>query len=118
MFVHILLYIYIHTYIHIYVAQMVKSLPAVQETWVQSLDWEDPPEEGMATHSSILSWRIPGTELPGGLQSIGLQKVRCDLGRMHQWLRLQASTVEDVGLIPGWGTKTPHAAWPKKFSQN
>ena len=84
----------------------------------QSLSLEDALEEGMATHSSILSWRIPGTELPGGLQSIGLQKVRCDLGRMHQWLRLQASTVEDVGLIPGWGTKTPHAAWPKKFSQN
>ena len=43
-------------------AQTVKSLPAMQETWVPSLDWEDPLEEGMATHSSILSWRIPGTE--------------------------------------------------------
>ena len=68
----------------------------------------------MATHSSILSWRIPGTELPGWLQSIGLQKVRYDLGHMHQWLRLQASTAGDVGLIPGWGTKISHAAWPKK----
>ena len=41
------------------VAQMVKNLPAVRKTWVQSLGWEDPPEKGMATHSSILAWRIP-----------------------------------------------------------
>ena len=46
-------------------------LPAVQETWVQSLGWEDPLEKGMATNSSILAWRIPWTEEPGGLQSIG-----------------------------------------------
>ena len=52
------------------VAQMVKSLPAVWETWVPSLGWEDPLEKGMATHSSILAWRIPWTEEPGGLQSI------------------------------------------------
>ena len=48
-------------------AQVVKNLPAVQETWVQSLGWEDPLEEGMATHSSILAWRIPWTEEPGRL---------------------------------------------------
>ena len=48
-------------------AQMVKNLPAMQETWVLSLGWEDPLEEGMATHSSILAWRIPWTEEPGGL---------------------------------------------------
>ena len=53
------------------VAQMVKNLPATQETWVQSLGWEDPLEKGMATHSSILAWRIPWTEEPGGLQSMG-----------------------------------------------
>ena len=53
------------------VAQMVKNLPAMQETWVQSLGWEDPLEEDMATHSSILAWRIPWTDEPGGLQSIG-----------------------------------------------
>ena len=47
-----------HTPVGFLVAQMVKNLPAVQETWVQSLGWEDPLEEGMATHSSILSWRI------------------------------------------------------------
>ena len=55
------------------VAQMVKNLPAMLETWVRSLGWEDPLEEGMAIHSSILAWRIPRTEEPGGLQSVGLQ---------------------------------------------
>ena len=50
-------------------AQTVKSLPAVRETWVQSLSWEDPLEEGMATHSRILAWRIPWTEESGRLQS-------------------------------------------------
>ena len=49
-----------------------------QEMWVQSLGWEDPLEKGMATHSSTLAWRIPWTEEPGGLQSIGLQRVRPD----------------------------------------
>ena len=57
------------------VAQMVKNLPAMWETWVQSLGWGDPLEKGMATHSSILVWRIPWTEEPGGLQSMGLQRV-------------------------------------------
>ena len=52
-------------------AQLVKSLPAMQETWVQSLGWEDPLEKEMATHSSILAWRIPWTEEPGGLESMG-----------------------------------------------
>ena len=50
---------------------MVKNLPAIQETWVRSLGWEDPLEEGMATNSSILAWKIPWTEEPGGLQSMG-----------------------------------------------
>ena len=54
----------------------VKNLPAMQEMQVQSLGWEDPLEEGMATHSSILAWRIPWTEEPGGLQFIGSQRVR------------------------------------------
>ena len=53
----------------------VKNPLAIQETWVQYLDQEDPPEKGMATHSSILAWRIPRTEEPGGLQSIGSQTV-------------------------------------------
>ena len=60
------------------VAQSVKNLPALQETWVQSLGWEDLLEEGMATHSSILAWRIPWTEEPGGLQSMGLQRIGHD----------------------------------------
>ena len=51
--------------------QMVTNLPAMQETWVQSLAWEAPVEKGMATHSSILAWRSPWTEKPGRLQSIG-----------------------------------------------
>ena len=55
--------------------QMVKNLPVMQETWVRSLSWEDPLEEGMATHSSFLAWRIPWTEEPGGLQSVGSQRV-------------------------------------------
>ena len=54
---------------------MVKNLLAMWETQVQSLGWEDPLEEGMATHSSILAWRIPWTGVPGGLQSMGLQRV-------------------------------------------
>ena len=53
------------------VAQLVKSLPAMQETWVQSLGWEDPLVKEMATHSSILAWRIPWTEESGGLESTG-----------------------------------------------
>ena len=60
------------------VAQLVKNPPAMQETYIQSLGWEDPLEEDMATHSSILAWRIPWTEEPGGLQSMGLQRVRHD----------------------------------------
>ena len=58
------------------VAQMVKNLPAMQETWLPSLGWEDPLENGMAAHSSILAWRIPWTEEPDGLQSMGSQRVR------------------------------------------
>ena len=61
-------------------AQMVKNLPAIRETWVRSLGWEDPLEKGMATHCSILAWRIPWTEEPGGLQSMGSQRVR------HDWV--------------------------------
>ena len=54
------------------VAQRLKCLPAIQETWVRSLDWEDPLEKEMVAHSSILAWRIPWTDEPGGLQSTGL----------------------------------------------
>ena len=59
-------------------AQLVKNPPAMQETWVRSLGWEDPLEKEMATHSSILSWKVSWTEEPGGLQSMGLQRVGHD----------------------------------------
>ena len=57
---------------------MVTDLSAMRETRVQSLGWEDPLEKGMATHSSFLAWEIPWTEEPGGLQSMGLQRVGHD----------------------------------------
>ena len=59
-------------------AQTIKNLPAMQETRVRSLGWEVPLKKGMATHSNILAWRIPWTEEPGGLQCMGLQRVRHD----------------------------------------
>ena len=61
---------------------MVRDLPAMWETWVQSPSWEGPLEKGMATHSSILIWEIPWTEEPGRLQSMGLQRVG------HDWARI------------------------------
>ena len=60
------------------VAQRLKHLPAMWETWVRSLGWEDPLEKGMAAHSSILAWKISWTGEPGGLQSMGLQRVGHD----------------------------------------
>ena len=60
------------------IAQTVKNLPAMWDPWVRSLGWEDPLEEGMGTHSNILAWRMPWTEEPGGLQSMGPQRVRHD----------------------------------------
>ena len=68
------------------VAQTVKNLPAMWETWVQSLGWEDPLEKGMATHSSILAWEITRTEEPGGLQSMGLQRVGHSWATKHNTL--------------------------------
>ena len=66
-------------------AQTVKNLPTVKETQVRSLSREDPLEKGMATHSSILAWRIPGTEEPGGLQSIEL--MLCRKHEVISWVR-------------------------------
>ena len=57
---------------------MVKRLPAVPEIWVLSVGWEDPLEKKMATHSSVLAWKIPRMEKPGRLQSMGLQRIRHD----------------------------------------
>ena len=78
---------------------MVKNPPAMQETWIRSLGWEDPLEKGMATHSSILAWAIPRTEEPDGLQSMGLQRVG------HDWVTNTATSVSaKVGWIQGCGT--------------
>ena len=72
------------------VAQTVENPPAMKETWDQSLGWKDPLEKGMETHSSILAWRIPWTEEPGRLQSIGWQRVR------HDWSDLAYSHTPEV----------------------
>ena len=83
-YLHILYNIYLYNiyyiyYINIYlVAQMVKHLPAMWETQVQFLGWEDPLEKEMAIHASSLAWKIPWTEEPGRLQSMGLQRVGHD----------------------------------------
>ena len=85
-------------------AQTGKNLPEMQKTWVWSLGWEDLLEEDMATHSSILAWRIPWTEEPGGLQSRGLQKVRHDWATKHKQIRGQIR-----GTYLGWRNTT--ACW-------
>ena len=80
------------------VAQMVKRLPAMPETWVQSLGREDPLEKKMATHSSILAWEIPWTEEPGGLQSIGSRRSQTDLATKQQkivlWIGVQKNSAK------------------------
>ena len=73
------------------VAQRLKHLPAMWETWVRSLSWEDHLEKEMAIHSSILAWRIPGREKSGRLQSMGLQRVR------HDW--------SDLAAAATWGSQ-------------
>ena len=75
------------------VAQMVKNMPAVLEIWVQSLGWEDPLEGGMTTYSSILAWRIPWTEEPGGLQPMGLQRVGDD------WMTKHSTVISDYAPL-------------------
>ena len=80
------------------VAQTVKNLPVVLETWVRSLGWEDPLEEGMAAHSSIPAWRIPWTEEPGGLQSMGSPRVK------HVW------ATEDRAAQPVY-SRIIHIGW-------
>ena len=67
-----------------YVAQMVKNLSAIQETWVQSLNQEDPLEKGMATYSSILAWRIPWTGEPGRVQSWGYKEKQNNLSTLYK----------------------------------
>ena len=93
-------------------AEMVRNLPAMQQTWVWSLGWEDPLEKGMAPDSSILAWRIPWTEEPGRLQSMGSQRVRYDwMTNSHTLPHLQKVflislslpfSVECALLVPCW----------------
>ena len=71
------------------VAQTVKRLPATWETWVRSLGWKDPLEKEMATHSSIFAWKIPRTEEPGRLQSMGLQRVGHKLS-VYQYIHVSS----------------------------
>ena len=82
------------------VAQMVKNLPAMWETWVWSLGWEDPLEEGMATHSSILAWRIPCTEEPGGLVSIASQSVGYNWATKHNIYTVDSYQGGGLGCWP------------------
>ena len=79
------------------VAQMVKNPPVKRETWIGSLGWEDPLEEGVATHSSILAWRIPWTEEPGGLQSVGSQE-----SDTPEWLSTHSNHPSQVGWDIWW----------------
>ena len=92
------------------VVPMVKNLPAKQEAWVQSLGQEDPLEKGTATHSSIPAWRIPRTEKPGRLQSIGSQRVGHDwsgLARMNTWAEKVMSRWQRCGHFwAEWGIKS------------
>ena len=76
------------------VAQMVKNLPAMQDTQVRSLGQEDPLEKEMATHSSIFAWEIPWTEEPGRLQFLGMQRVRHDLATKQQMNNAGKKTVQ------------------------
>ena len=78
------------------VAQMLKNLPEVQETWIWSLGQEDPLEKGMATHSNIPAWRTPWTEEPGGLESMGSQKVRHNWATELNWTELVAQMVKNL----------------------
>ena len=89
------------------VAQMVKNLPAMQETQVQPLGPEEPLEEGMATHSSILAWRIPWAEEPSGLQSLGSQRVE------HDWVTKHTHTHTH---IPGCGENS--VSWSVKSTKH
>ena len=91
------------------IAQMVKNLPAVQETWVRPLGWEEPLEKGMATHSRILAWEIPWTEEPGGLQSMGPQRVGDN--QTSSVLARAGAGCGSVGDVPGaWLASAP--LWP------
>ena len=93
------------------VAQMIKNLPAVWETWIWTLGPEDPLEKGMATHSRVLAWKIPSTEEPGGLQSMGLQRVRHDWATNVPWSMPLRSYLQFI-----WRDGWPHPSFLGKLS--
>ena len=97
---------------HSRVAQMIRNLPAIQDTRVQSLDGEDSLEKGVTTHSSILAWRIPWTEEPGGLQPMRSQRVRYSLVTKHDTCQQQMRTcyVAQGSLL--------NALWWPKWERN
>ena len=105
-------------------AQIVKNLPAMWETWVQSLGWEDPLEKGTATHSSILAWRSPRTKEPGGLQAMGLQRVARPHDFHFHFKLTRSSTGKesacnagDLGSIPGLGRSSGEGkGYPLQYS--
>ena len=82
------------------VVEAVKNPPAMQKTWVRSLGWKDPLEKGTATHSNILAWRIPWTEEPGGLQSMGSQRVGHNRALSIHFLKLNRS--QNVTVSWSW----------------
>ena len=89
-----------------WVAQLVKNPPAMQETWVWSLGWEDPLEEDMATHSSILAWRIPRTEEPGWLLSMWSQRIGHDWATKHRTAQTYSKN-----LKPRWALHLKVGTW-------
>ena len=91
----------------------VKNLLAMLETWVQSLGQEDPLEEEIATHSSILAWRIPWTEEPGGLRSRGSQRVVHDKGTITHFLTSQTLLPLEVAMEPCFGQRKVHLGTSK-----
>ena len=97
------------------VAQMVKNLPAMQETWVQSLGWEDSLEKGMGIHSSIFAWRIPQTEEPGRLQSMGGKELDMIVGLTVSLPLSEAVSFVSSGFTIGSGCSLMSTWWQVFF---
>ena len=103
------------------VAQTVKNLPAMQEPFVLFLDQEDPLEKGMAIHSSILAWRIPWTEEPGRLQSMGLQKVwhdwACNTHTYSTWNKNRLTDIENRLVVANMGKRWEREDWEFRINR-
>ena len=97
------------------VAQMVKHLPAMRETQVRFLGWEDPLEKEMATHSSVLAWKIPWTEEPGRLQSMGLQRVRHDWATSHKGATAQKFSEGSISRSVKWSATLSASDWLNRW---